>query len=424
MSYSRGKLFMMNKELGAVEDKVDETFKSNSCQDVAVITVIKDESAYIHEWIHHYLYFGFKYIYLGVNRTTDKTTEILDTICSQYSNVKYFMMDWIDKDADQSGINPSMQRLSFSFLANEAFRKKNVSHCLSVDADEFFYPTDFRQDISQFINSMPYNCRLSTHWACQEADDRAFSAPFENKKYYITPQVKTIMSRAAFDNLRKFTLHVPLLKLGYKSPHIDASGKIFKKGKHREISESNFNKDQKAFILHRMIRSETEYLALLLRKRPSSTLRVKDNRDGVIKRSNLLTLDVNDDNLNPYYRSLDDFIVDCDLGETLTDIRNEIVNRSREILRITDEELLKYIDVYYKVLRGTSKFSVLHQRVISMEPSFLKIHINVNKVRELAITLESKHVTIALDLMRIASIKRPKGPVILSKISEYEAKIG
>jgi len=416
---------MINKELSTVDKKINDSLKSNSCQDVAVITVIKDESCYIHEWIHHYLYFGFKHIYLGVNRTTDKTIEVLDAICSQYSNVKYFVMDWIDKDADKSGINPSMQGLSFSFLANEAFRSPNVSHCLSVDADEFFYPTDFKQDISQFINSMPYNCKLSIHWACQEIDERPFSPPFENKNYYTTPQVKTIISREAFDNLRKFTLHVPLLKIDDQSPHIDASGEYFKPGKHREISEPNFNKDQNAFILHRMIRSEVEYLALLLRKRPSSALRVKDNRDGIIRRSKLLTIDLNNDKLQPYYRSLDNFIVDCNLGSTLTQIRNEIVNSSREILTVSDEELLKYIDVYYKVLQGTSLFSALHERVKSMDVAFIKTHrFDVNKVRELAIKLESKHIAIALDLMKIALIKRPEGPVILSKISEYEAKIG
>ncbi|WP_413694095.1 glycosyltransferase family 2 protein [Psychromonas sp. KJ10-2] len=277
---------------------------TNQCKEVAVIAVIKDESAYIHEWIHHYLYFGFKHIYLAVNRTTDKTTEILDLICAEYSNVKYFVTDWMDKDSDKTGINPSMQRLSFSFLANEAFRESNVSHCLSVDADEFFYPTDFKQDVSHFINSMPYCSRLSIHWACQDVDDSDFAAPFVNKEYYTTSQVKSIISRDAFVNMRKFTLHVPLLKVNYHAPHIDASGDIFKKGKHREISDSNFNVNQSAFILHRMIRSESEYLALLLKRNPESTLRIKNNRDGIVKKSDLLKLSIDELALEHYQKSL------------------------------------------------------------------------------------------------------------------------
>lgn len=406
---------------------IDENaLQSNNCQDVAVITVIKDEAAYIHEWVHHYQYFGFKHIYIAVNRTTDKTTEILDLICAQFDNVKYFVTDWIDKDADKSGINPNMQRLSFSFLANEAFSNPNVSHCLSVDADEFFYPTCFKKDINQFINSFPYNSRLSIHWACQEVDDVEFSAPFVNKDYYITPQVKTIISRDAFERMRKFTLHVPLLKLNHYAPHLDASGDIFKKGKHREISDANFNMDQKAFILHRMIRSECEYLALLLRKRPDSTLRVKNNRDGILKRSNLLMLgiDINNSDLSAYYNSLNEFIKVCKLVEIINDIREEIRTNANDILNISDEELLKDLDVYYKVLKGASIFSVLHERVKNMDSTLLSNKALVDKVRDIAIEFESKNIEVALDLMRIALASRPNGHLIAHKVSEYEAKLG
>lgn len=394
------------------------------CKDVAVITVIKDEAAYIHEWIHHYLYFGFKHVYIAVNRTTDKTTEVLDLICAKYDNVKYFVTDWIDKDADKTGINSNMQRLSFSFLANEAFANANVSHCLSVDADEFFYPKRLKKNINQFISSLPSHNLISIHWACQDADDFEFSAPFVNKNYYTTPQVKTIISRDAFENMRKFTLHVPLLKSNNGVSHIDASGDAFKKGKHREISNKAFDvKKQKALILHRMIRSECEYLALLLRKRPNSTLRVKDNRNGIVKRTNLLVLSDHDSALEAYYDSLNNFINECDLIDLINSIREEIQANAQEILNVNDEDLIKDIDVYYKVLKGTSLFTVLHERVKSMAPELLKNNANVNKVREVAIQFESNHLEVALDLMKIALLIRPTGPVIKAKIAAYEKKL-
>lgn len=402
----------------------ENTQQFNNCQDVAVITVIKDEAAYIHEWVHHYQYFGFKHIYIAVNRTTDKTTEILDFICAKYENVKYFVTDWMDKDADKSGINPNMQRLSFSFLANEAFSNPNVSHCLSIDADEFFYPTCFKKDIKQFINSLPYHSRLSIHWACQEVDDIAFSAPFINKNYYTTPQVKTIISRDAFDIMRKFTVHVPLLKVGNNVPHIDASGNIFKMGKHREVSAANYTAEQGAFILHRMVRSEYEYLALLLKKIPSSTKRVRDNREGIIRRGNLLTLDISHSDLDAYYDSLNHFINDCNIFNTLTNIRENIINNAKEILNINDEELLKDIDIYYKVLKGTSIFCVLHERVVNMDPMLFRDNILVDKLRDIALTLESYDIKLALDLMRIALSSRPNGLLIAHKVSEYEVNLG
>ena len=396
--------------------------KSNDCKEVAVIAVIKDEAAYIHEWIHHYHYFGFKYIYLAVNRTTDETIEILDLICKKYENVRYFITDWIDKDADMNGINPSMQRLSFSFLANEAFSNPTVSHCLSVDADEFFYPTCFKKDINQFINSFPFHNRLSIHWACQEVDDVEFGAPFLNKNYYTTPQVKTIISRDAFENMRKFTLHVPLLKTDNHVSHIDASGDVFKKGKHREISIPNFNRDQQAFILHRMIRSECEYLALLLRKRPSSTLRIKDNRVGIIKISKLASLDIDDEHLKLYYHSLNQFINDCSLSEIVGAIQHKIKSSAQEILNVKDEEILRYVDVYYKVLKGTSIFSDLHERVKNINSTVL-MAATVDKLRDVAISLESDNIQYSLDLMSIALSSRPKGSLIRYKVTQYKAKL-
>ena len=47
---------------------------------VALIAVAKDEDTYIHEWIHHHLYLGFSPIYIGVNRTSDKTFDIINPV--------------------------------------------------------------------------------------------------------------------------------------------------------------------------------------------------------------------------------------------------------------------------------------------------------------------------------------------------------
>ncbi|MBB1442453.1 MULTISPECIES: glycosyltransferase family 2 protein [Pseudoalteromonas] len=408
--------------------KVSSLFKNTQqeatiCKDVAVIAVIKDESAYIHEWVHHYQYFGFKKIYLAINRTTDKTIEVLDLICSKYDNVEYFITDWIDKDADKTGINPNMQRLSFSFLANEAFKDPSITHCLSVDADEFFYPTCFKKDIKQFVNSFDFASKLSIHWACQEVDEEEFSAPFVNKGYYVTPQVKTIITRCTYENMRKFTLHVPLLKSNYNASHIDASGDTFEKGKHRELAAPSFNINQNAYILHRMVRSECEYLALLLRQNPESTSRVKKNRDGITKKAKLSYLDVPESHLKSYHDSLDEFIKYCNLAGMLNKIREDVKISALEILDIADEELLKDVDTYYKVLKGTSIFSSFHKRIKSIDYLNIIDEPLINKFRDIAISFEGVDLNVSLELMRIASRFRPGGNLIAHKVSQYEAQI-
>ncbi|RBW46953.1 hypothetical protein DS885_05450 [Psychromonas sp. B3M02] len=398
--------------------------KSNPaiCNETAVIAVIKDESAYIHEWVHHYHHFGFNHIYLAVNRTSDRTIEVLDKICSKYQSVKYFITDWIDKDSDESGINPNMQRLSYSFLANEVFKNKNVTHCLSLDADEFFYPKCFKKNINDFIGSFPENEMLSIHWACQGVDSEEFLPPFANNEYYIRPQVKTVISRSAFEKIKKFTVHIPLLceKNGL---HIDASGLPFVEGKHREISQINFSSNQKGFILHRMIRSDLEYLALLLRKRPASTLRLKNNRNGIFVKPGLLKLDIPKETLNVYYESLNAFISTCSLREILNEERSEIKGRAKQILNVSDEEILENIETYYTVLNGTSAFPLLHSRMRTLGDRLLKMERPVDRLRDLAIHMERFDLNVSLDLMRIALIGRPKGLIIKRKIISYESKL-
>ncbi|WP_298942608.1 glycosyltransferase family 2 protein [uncultured Psychromonas sp.] len=396
--------------------------KPSVCNEVAVLAVIKDESVYIHEWIHHYHHFGFKHIYLAVNRTSDRTIEVLDRICEKYESVKYFITDWIDKDSDESGINPNMQRLSYSFLANEVFKDKNVTHCLSLDADEFFYPKCFKKSIKEFISSFPDNEMLSIHWACQGADKEGFLPPFANDEYYIRPQVKTLISRSAYTKVKKFTVHVPLLS-EENGLHIDASGLPFVPGKHREISSTVFSDNQKAFILHRMIRSDLEYLALLLRQRPASTLRLKNNRNGIVKKGGLLNIEIPKDILNSYYESLNSFITRCNLLDILVSERDEIKERAKLVLDVNDEDICKDIETYYTVLNGTSAFPALHERMKALGNGLLKMERPVDRLRDLAIHMERFDLNVSLDLMKIALIGRPKGVIIQRKVISYESKL-
>ena len=66
-------------------------------QKVAVVAIAKDESPYLADWIHHYLFSGFDYLYIGINRTTDSTFSVLEKITEKHPNVIYEDVNWIDK---------------------------------------------------------------------------------------------------------------------------------------------------------------------------------------------------------------------------------------------------------------------------------------------------------------------------------------
>ncbi|WP_136483248.1 hypothetical protein [Vibrio sp. H11] len=71
-----------------------------------------------------------------------------------------------------------------------------------------------------------------------------------------------------------------------------------------------------------------------------------------------------------------------------------------------------------------SQFISLSNKFVAIgnrEPSFPKISPkSVNKLRELALSLEVEDLKIARDLMLLANLARPDGPVIKTKLAEYE----
>jgi hypothetical protein len=389
--------------------------------ETAVFAVIKDESAYIHEWVFHHLYFGFDHIYIAVNRTTDSTIEILEKIQTKYPQVKYFITDWIDMDSDHSGQNPSMQRLSYSYLTHRCrINNENITHILPIDADEFWFPIDFKTKVNDFINTAPNFDLMSFHWACQDDDDMSFSLPFANQMVLYNQHVKSLISHTLIPHIEKFTLHVPNVNLE-NITHLDGIFEVFKSGKNRQISNADFNRQQKAYILHRMIRSDTEYLALLQRRRPSSTLRIKDNRRGINKHNSTEKLDLGESQLYEYHKAINLFTQNSAIAGILDKTRQDIVEKSSEVLSVNDDILFEHLEIYYKVLKGTAVFNTLHSRVLN----YMGDHTvdAINSIRDIAISLENIDFDKSVELMKIAQINRPNSECVKKKIIEYSLKL-
>lgn len=51
---------------------------------VKIIAVAKDVGAYLAEWIHHHLYYGFSNIEIVLNRTADNSIQVLEHISKVY----------------------------------------------------------------------------------------------------------------------------------------------------------------------------------------------------------------------------------------------------------------------------------------------------------------------------------------------------
>ena len=329
---------------------------------VVALTVVKDEGAYIIDWINHCLYFGFEEIYIAVNRTTDNTMEQLVEIAKYNNKIKVYCTDWIDSFPNKDGINMHLQYYSFCYLINEALKNKNNTHFFPLDADEFWFPSDFKSSIGSYINSLPKFDILSVHWAAQSGDIEPFMLPFQNNKYTLTDNVKSLLSRDAASNIKRYQLHIPEINKP-ELTHINPNGEYAKRV---DARSQRINIDptleMSSMILHRMIRSEEEYLALLLRQRPSSTLPIKNNRKGFTQKfdSNLNVIDVAKEKYEEYLISKR-----APYEHFITDAKKDIVGKIALYDAIPIEVVALNIKEFIKVLQGTTMLPLILDRCLT-----------------------------------------------------------
>ena len=380
---------------------------------VAALTVVKDEAAYILDWINHCFYFGFEEVYIAINRSSDKTTALLNQIAKDNKKVKVYNTDWIDSFPNQDGINIHLQYYSFCFLISEALKNQNITHVFPLDADEFWFCKDFTSSISSYLDRLPKFDMLSINWAAQNGDDEPFMLPFENKSYTLNNTVKSVLSRQAASNIKKYQLHIPKVALN-ELKHIDSEGNLSHLFTDTNQRVKIIGKQGRAsMILHRMVRSESEYLALLLRQRPSSPLPIKNNRQGFHK-THKLNLSLSEAELERYYQYLKQ--QKKPYLNLVIEAQQEVLNKVSIFNDMSNAIIIEYINDFIKVLKGTSKLSSILNRYLIHCDSYTQL-------RDTAILLEDVNLSEGLKLMLKAAELRPQGPVIKRKIKEYKAKL-
>jgi hypothetical protein len=341
--------------------------ESSKCGNCAVIAVIKDQAAYVHEFIHHYLHFGFHKIVLLVNRTTDATVDIATQISHRYPQVICQSIDWIDA----LGLSGRIQSLGYAYGIWLLRQQAEVENVLLCDGDEFWFPSDFSSSISDFIQRYDAFDQLSFCWAKQISKEAAFRPPFENRSISLAPQIKSVL---ALDKpIRAPRIHTHLFR--GTSIHLGPDGLPFNAEPERQERYAGDLGNHAAYVLHRMQRSETEYMALLAQGNPEGRGRnnvelsaeqtgtkaymVKANRAGYLDESTGQLPPV-DDAYRDYHRSLALFCEDCGINNQL--------NLAREGIKIQAYEIEKALESYLskcqrpfgeearkvlKVIRGT-----------------------------------------------------------------------
>lgn len=394
---------------------------------VAVVAIAKDEAAYLPEWIHHCLYFGFEKVFIGINRTTDSTYRILDNIQEKFPQVIDHNLDWVDQGV-KAEKNLHMQGLAYAFLSHEI--KKNhedITHVFYCDVDEFWFSRGFEHNIGDYLERLPEFDIVSFNWLNQTGDTTAFEPPFKNSGYVPDLLIKSIVPVRNFDKITLHHPHAPTFI--HDVTHIDANGNRL--GYRVQDFNNGFShfppEDTEAFVLHRMIRSEKEYLALLLRENPGTHSPVKPNRDGFYTHVKS-ALHLPAETLENYWSSLDLFLERCNLSTLLKQAGDSVLDRSKNVLDVKPQTLMKFLETYLKALEGTAVYGELLVRLEAIEhpdiPESTAINLFFTAKR-----MEAKHKKIeALQLMKLAgksqngnveaSVKRATFDTFREKIRE------
>lgn len=304
---------------------------------VKLAAIAKDEAAYIPQWIHHHLLFGFHEIEIWLNNTTDNSVEMLSAIQKVYGDkvVRFRNADKLLKRCLSE--NLQFQQLAYADIYYETLERAEFTHILFLDLDEFWAPENFTSSITDFINSTPDFDAVSFQWFIDTPNPstQLFAPPFsfvntlqKNRHVKTLTKLTSKMTELSVHN-HVITDGVYRLATGVPFPGTQEET-IHKSLVPLAALKTQSNKVEKAFILHQINRTSVEYLSSLLRGRghKNDTNIFKVNRIGYLLDNHSLApsiFKVGVEKIARYNDSLARFT--ARLSSQLTPARNFVIAR-------------------------------------------------------------------------------------------------
>ncbi len=333
---------------------------------VKLVAIAKDEAAYLSEWIYHHLVFGFTSIEVYVNNTSDNSLELLSNISKKHP-VKIIEADFL---YEKHGTG--FQKAAY---LDAYYRSKSdgTTYLMFLDIDEFWTPLDFKKDIKTYINEMKHPDVISFEWCFPNNESYIFDRPYKSKNQLIKNyHVKSIFSMQA--KIDDISVH-NVISSDAKFVLADGSDFISDEVHKYMVPLDELKKDiYRPFILHRVTRSQIEYISLLGRGRPSTKMKIKDNRWGFVStRDEHANFGVSEDLILLYNRNYASFIQHSNIESAIIDGRAFIIERFKDIIshiyNSQDEDYL----TFKKVLKDITLESVLFS-LHAKEASVLQVN--------------------------------------------------
>lgn len=294
-----------------------------------LVAIAKNEAAYLSEWIFHHLHFGFNHIEIHVNASTDNTDELIKKL-APLEQVRFINADHIFNDHNIKF--PQMHVYNEALIAGA---QSHFTHIMFLDIDEFWLPANFTTSIYDCVKLLKGDV-ISFEWLLKYDETPPFSQvippKLSGKK---SAQLKSIVKTG--------------LPLTFTSPHnmvpangsnMLADGSIFTPTKENfsvapEIDESEPVKDY--FVLHRMFRSQDEYVAMLGRtnpfKRKGFNSTFKDNRFGYDANDVAMQINLPKSEVEAYNDEYKKFKHLYDLDSTIITARLFVLARKKQVIQ-------------------------------------------------------------------------------------------
>ena len=315
---------------------------------IRIVAIAKDEGAYLPVWIYHHLHFGFDEIEVYINNTTDFSQRILDEIGKKYP-VSYILADYMYKE--EGCVH--FQKYAYNIAYKKAV-KEGVTHLIFLDIDEFWTPLDLKSKIYTCISECKTADIISFEWANKRNEEEPFSFPY-------SPQIlvnKSHLTKSIFNTsarIKEIGVHnVVVEEIGDKTNVLaDGTAHTIPCNYAVECSHVHTSPIKQYFILHRMWRSQVEYISLLgqgIRQAPDGERAAfKTNRVGYLLPgiNRITTLTFSPSLVEELQRGYKAFVEECNIKKLIDDNQFFVLKKCSstlvELKKNSHDELVKNI---------------------------------------------------------------------------------
>ena len=240
---------------------------------VALIAIASNEGAYLAQFVFHHLRMGFGPIILITNNSEDDTAAMAARMAERLPEV--YHLDGDPLRVGEQGSKNFQNRAYQTAFAWLGHRSIKPDYIMLIDVDEFWVPLNGATDVSHYIRCCSEPDAMLFNWVAPFDDTIPFAQPF-NSSFKSVPQANIKSFWRYGIKITGLNAHI-VYSPDIKTDHVASGSELFET-RYKTIVAPVHPGD--AMVVHQMYRSMVEYVAILLRGRPSLNATFKDNRWG------------------------------------------------------------------------------------------------------------------------------------------------